>query len=77
MELNACPIHGERCGHGQAQNLNYVICQYEIHAFLRNLIRIQGAQSACYTRVRRGEVCTVRHTKILHIGKETTAEPDR
>lgn len=61
-ELNACPIHRGRCRHGPPQNLNNVICQCEIHAFLRNLIRTQGARSAGYSRLQQRVVCTVQHT---------------
>ena len=61
-ELNACPIHRERCRHGPSQNLNNVICQCEIHAFLRNLIRTQDARGAYCCRVRSDTVSTITHT---------------
>ena len=61
-ELNACPIHRERCRHGPQQNLNNVICQCEIHAFLRNLIGFQDARGAYCYRVRSDTVSTTTHT---------------
>ena len=61
-ELFAFLIHGRRGHNGPRQNPIPALCQCEIHAFLRNLIRTQDARSVDYSLVRLSTVCTVRHT---------------